>query len=78
MLIVDSSLHGHLVYMYPFFNAELGLARQLASHVQKSATKTYNDYIECSLQNVCHPSFADNRAVVFRQIINENTKKEMN
>lgn len=31
MLIVDSSLHGHLVYVYPFFNAELGLARQLAS-----------------------------------------------
>lgn len=43
-----------------------------------SAKKTYNDYIECSLENVCHPSFTDNRAVVLRQIINENTKEEMN
>lgn len=39
---------------------------------------TYNDYIECSLKNVCYSSFTDNRAVVFRQIIDENTKEEMN
>lgn len=34
MLIVDSCFHGHLVYVHPFFNAEFGLACQLANQVR--------------------------------------------